>query len=209
MKTFIFVVENMKRLIYILLFLGIAITSTMPVEAQSRKQRVRGATAARWGVDSSGDSILYITIRTVPAFHKGRDLKNYQRMVRAVKKVYPLAVEAAKRMENLDEKLAELEKRKDKKAYTKAIEDALKEEITPMLWKMTRYEGKILLKLIDRETDHTVFNIIKDFRSGFTAGFYQMLARMFGNNLKLEYDPEGEDEMLEQIVLYYKAGLLD
>ena len=209
MKTFIFVVENMKRLIYILLFLGIAITSTMPVEAQSRKQRVRGATAARWGVDSSGDSILYITIRTVPAFHKGRDLKNYQRMVRAVKKVYPLAVEAAKRMENLDEKLAELEKRKDKKAYTKAIEDALKEEITPMLWKMTRYEGKILLKLIDRETDHTVFNIIKDFRSGFTAGFYQMLARMFSNNLKLEYDPEGEDEMLEQIVLYYKAGLLD
>ena len=199
----------MKRLIYILLFLGIAITSTMPVEAQSRKQRVRGATAARWGVDSSGDSILYITIRTVPAFHKGRDLKNYQRMVRAVKKVYPLAVEAAKRMENLDEKLTELEKRKDKKAYTKAIEDALKEEITPMLWKMTRYEGKILLKLIDRETDHTVFNIIKDFRSGFTAGFYQMLARMFGNNLKLEYDPEGEDEMLEQIVLYYKAGLLD
>lgn len=181
----------------------------MPIEAQSRKQRVRGATAARWGVDSSGDSILYITIRTVPAFHKGRDLKNYQRMVRAVKKVYPLAVEAAKRMENLDEKLAELEKRKDKKAYTKAIEDALKEEITPMLWKMTRYEGKILLKLIDRETDHTVFNIIKDFRSGFTAGFYQMLARMFGNNLKLEYDPEGEDEMLEQIVLYYKAGLLD
>lgn len=209
MKTFIFVVENMKRLIYILLFLGIAITSTMPVEAQSRKQRVRGATAARWGVDSSGDSILYITIRTVPAFHKGRDLKNYQRMVRAVKKVYPLAVEAAKRMENLDEKLAELEKRKDKKAYTKAIEDALKEEITPMLWKMTRYEGKILLKLIDRETDHTVFSIIKDFRSGFTAGFYQMLARMFGNNLKLEYDPGGEDEMLEQIVLYYKAGLLD
>ena len=112
-------------------------------------------------------------------------------------------------MENLDDKLADMERRKDRKSYTKAIEDALKEEISPMLWKMTRYEGKILLKLIDRETDHTVFGIIKDFRSGFTAGFYQMLARMFGNNLKLEYDPDGEDEMLEQIVLYYKAGLLD
>jgi hypothetical protein len=74
---------------------------------------------------------------------------------------------------------------------------------------MTRYEGKILLKLIDRETNHTVFAIIKDFRSGFTAGFYQMIAKMFGNNLKLEYDPTGEDEVLEQIVLYYKAGLLD
>lgn len=77
-----------------------------------------------------------------------------------------------------------------------------------MLWKMTRFEGMVLLKLIDRETDHTVFNIIKNIRSGFTASFYQMLARLFGNNLKLQYDPKGEDAMLEQIVLYYKAGLL-
>ena len=137
-----------------------------------------------------------------------RDLKEYERMVRAVKKVYPLAMEAARRMENLDEELAMYEKRRDRKAYTRTIEDALKEEISPMLWKMTRYEGKILLKLIDRETHHTVFRIIKDFRSGFTAGFYQMLAQLFGNNLKLEYDPDGEDAMLEQIVKYYKAGLL-
>lgn len=137
-----------------------------------------------------------------------RDLKEYERMVRAVKKVYPLATEAARRMENLDEELAMYEKRRDRKAYTRTIEDALKEEISPMLWKMTRYEGKILLKLIDRETHHTVFRIIKDFRSGFTAGFYQMLAQLFGNNLKLEYDPDGEDAMLEQIVKYYKAGLL-
>jgi hypothetical protein len=88
------------------------------------------------------------------------------------------------------------------------LEDALTKEITPMLWKMTRYEGKILLKLIDRETDSTVFGIIKELRSGFTAGFYQAMARLFGNNLKLEYDPTGEDRLLEQIVLYYKAGLL-
>jgi hypothetical protein len=199
----------MKRLVTITLLLIALFAATVPTNAQNRRQRVRGATSAQWRVDENGDSMLYITIRPVPAFYRTRDLKNYQRMVRAVKKVYPLALEAAKRMENLDKQLAELKKRKDKKAYTKAIEDALKEEISPMLWKMTRYEGKILLKLIDRETDHTVFNIIKDFRSGFTAGFYQMIARMFGNNLKLSYDPSGEDEMLEQIVLYYKAGLLD
>ena len=129
-------------------------------------------------------------------------------MIRAVKKVYPLALEAAMRMENLEEELAARERNKDKKAYTKAIEEALKEELTPMLWKMTRYEGKILLKLLDRETNYTAYNIIKDFRSGFTAGFYQMIAKLFGNNLKLEYDPTGEDRLLEQIVLYYKAGLL-
>lgn len=197
----------MKLRNIILLLLAMLLLDGGTLWAQ-RPQRVRGVRTARWGVDSRGDSVLYLQLVPVNIYHRKRDLKNYERMVCAVKKVYPLAVEAAKRMENLDERLAEFERRRDRKAYTKAIEDALKEEITPMLWKMTRYEGKILLKLIDRETNHTVFGIIKDFRSGFTAGFYQALAKLFGNNLKLEYDPDGEDEMLEQIVIYYKAGIL-
>ncbi len=192
---------------FILVLLFVVGSANEPISAQRYRQH-RGIRSIRRGVDATGDSILYITILDVNIFHRMRDLKEYERMVRAVKKVYPLAVEAAKRMENLDEELAKYDKRKDRKAYTRAIEDALKEEISPMLWKMTRYEGKILLKLVDRETHHTVFGIIKDFRSGFTAGFYQMLAQLFGNNLKLEYDPEGEDAMLEQIVKYYKAGLL-
>ncbi len=197
----------MKRLIHILLLALLLLASTSELSAQ-RYKRVRGARSIHWGVDNRGDSTLYVTLPEVRIYNRARDLKSYQRMVRAVKKVYPLALEAAKRMENLDEELAKYERRKDRKAYTKAIEDALKREITPMLWKMTRYEGKILLKLIDRETSHTVFGIIKDFRSGFTAGFYQAIAKLFGNDLKLEYDPEGEDEMLEYIVKYYKAGLL-
>ncbi len=196
------------RLRLLLISLILMIAAMPDAEAQARRQRVRGAQSARWEVDINGDSTLHITVMTVPIYKRNRDIRNYQRMVKAVKKVYPLAIEAAKRMENLDERLAEFERRKDQKGYTKTIEEALKEEITPMLWKMTRYEGVILLKLIDRETNHTAYNIVKDFRSGFTAGFYQMLARLFGNNLKLEYDPQGEDAMLEQIVLYYKAGLL-
>ena len=196
---------KLRNIIFLLLAMLLLDGGTLWAQ---RPQRVRGVRTARWGVDSRGDSVLYLQLVPVNIYHRKRDLKNYERMVRVVKKVYPLAVEAAKRMENLDERLAEFERRRDRKAYTKAIEDALKEEITPMLWKMTRYEGKILLKLIDRETNHTVFGIIKDFRSGFTAGFYQTLAKLFGNNLKLEYDPDGEDEMLEQIVIYYKAGIL-
>ena len=196
------------RLRLLLISLIFMIAAMPDAEAQARRQRVRGAQSARWEVDINGDSTLHITVMTVPIYKRNKDIRNYQRMVKAVKKVYPLAIEAARRMENLDERLAEFERRKDQKGYTKTIEEALKEEITPMLWKMTRYEGVILLKLIDRETNHTAYNIVKDFRSGFTAGFYQMLARLFGNNLKLEYDPQGEDAMLEQIVLYYKAGLL-
>ena len=79
---------------------------------------------------------------------------------------------------------------------------------TPVLKHMTVYEGRVLLKLIDRETKYTAFEIVKEFRGGFVAGFWQAMARLFGNNLKLEYDPDGSDMMLEQIVVYYEAGLL-
>ena len=198
----------MKRaMILLLLVVAMLSAATVDVAAQSRRQRVKGASAARWRREKSGDSVLYITLLPVRV-GGGIDLREHQRMVRAVKKVYPLAIDAAARLEKLDAELADLKLKKERKAYTKAMEEAIKEEITPVLWKMTRYEGKILLKLLDRETDHTAFNIIKDVRSGFTAGFYQALARLFGANLKLEYDPEGEDAILEQIVIYYNAGLL-
>ena len=198
----------MKRtLLLLVLVVVVLFASTIDTSAQGRRQRVHGASAARWGKERGGDSVLYITLLPV-RIGGGIDLKEHQRMVRAVKKVYPLALDAAQRLEALDSELEKLELKKDRKAYTKAVEDALKEEITPMLWKMTRYEGKILIKLIDRETDHTVFSIVKDIRSGFTAGFYQAIAKLFGANLKLEYDPNGEDAILEQIVIYYNAGLL-
>ena len=197
---------NLFRTIFLLLMLS----AILPTEssAQARRQRVYGAQSARWEVNAQGDSTLHITVMTVPIYKRNRDIKRYQRMVAAVKKVYPLALDAADRLEDLEERLAEFERRKDRKGYTSALEEALKEELTPVLWKMTRYEGVILLKLLDRETKNTAFNIVKNIRSGFTANFYQILARMFGNNLKLEYDPTGEDAMMEQIVLYYKAGLL-
>lgn len=196
------------RKIASILLLFIMLLVECDIASAQRWRPLRGVRTVRWQVDSRGDSLMCVELQEVRVFNRKRDLKNYQRMVRAVKKVYPLAQEAARRMKNLDEQLAQFDNKKDRKEYTEAIEEALKEELTPMLWKMTRYEGKILLKLIDRETNHTAFNIIKDIRSGFTATFYQMLAQMFGNNLKLEYDPLGEDEMLEYIVKQYRAGVL-
>ena len=127
----------------VILFLTLAVlfvanAATDSLSAQ-RYRHQRGVRSMRWGVDSQGDSILYISLLDVNVYHRMRDLKEYQRMVNAVKKVYPLAIEAARRMENLDQELERLGKRKDRKAYTRAIEDALKEEISPVLWKMTRY----------------------------------------------------------------------
>jgi hypothetical protein len=198
----------MKRYLLVVVLVVVALCAmTVDASAQRRRQRVYGASAARWTRDGNGDSVLNITILPVKV-RGGINLAEHERMVRAVKKVYPLALDAAVRLEELDKELEKLNLKRDRKAYTRAVEDALKEEITPVLWRMTRYEGKILIKLIDRETDHTVFSIVKDIRSGFTAGFYQAIAKLFGANLKLEYDPEGEDAILEQIVIYYNAGLL-
>ena len=198
----------MKRYLLGVMLVVVALCAmTVDASAQRRRQRVYGASAARWTRDGNGDSVLNITILPVKV-RGGINLAEHERMVRAVKKVYPLALDAAVRLEELDRELEKLDLKKDRKAYTRAVEDALKEEITPVLWKMTRYEGKILIKLIDRETDHTVFSRVKEIRSGFTAGFYQAIAKLFGANLKLEYDPEGEDAILEQIVIYYNAGLL-
>jgi hypothetical protein len=198
----------MKRYLLVVVLVVVALCAmTVDASAQRRRQRVYGASAARWTRDGNGDSVLNITILPVKV-RGGINLAEHERMVRAVKKVYPLALDAAVRLEELDKELEKLDLKRDRKAYTRAVEDALKEEITPVLWRMTRYEGKILIKLIDRETDHTVFSIVKDIRSGFTAGFYQAIAKLFGANLKLEYDPEGEDAILEQIVIYYNAGLL-
>lgn len=193
----------MKRVV-IILFLAVVVAA----ECTAQRTRVRGASRVEWVHTAGGDSVLHITSLPVYIFNRKADLRRYQKMVRAVKKVYPLAVEAARRMENLDDTLAGMDRRKDRRQYTRSIEKALKEELSPVLFKMTRYEGRILLKLLDRQTDHTAYRIIQEFRSGFTAGFWQMVAKLFGNNLKLRYDPEGEDAMLEQIVRYYEAGLL-
>ena len=94
------------------------------------------------------------------------------------------------------------------KEYIKQIYHEIKDEYTPVLKHMTRTQGKVLLKLIDRETEYTAYEVLKEFRGGFVAGFWQGVSRIFGQNLKSQYDKDNEDKMIEQIVIYYEAGLL-
>ena len=112
------------------------------------------------------------------------------------------------KMADMEEELLRLPDRKAQKAYIKQIYNEIKEEYTPVLKRMTRTQGKVLLKLIDRETDYTAYDILKEFRGGFVAGFWQGISRIFGQNLKSEYDKDGQDRVIEQIIVYYEAGLL-
>ncbi len=159
-------------------------------------------------VVENGDSIPMFYVLPVYVFSRPVDLRRYRRLVDAVKKVYPVAQIAKKRMAEMEEELCRLPTKKAQKAYIRQVYHEIKEEYTPVLKRMTRTQGRVLLKLIDRETEYTAYEVLKEFRGGFVAGFWQGVSRVFGQNLKSEYDREGEDRMIEQIVVYYEAGWL-
>lgn len=156
----------------------------------------------------NGDTIPMIHVLPVYVFSRPVDLRRYRRLVDAVKKVYPIARIAKERMARMEEDLCRLPTKKAQKEYIKQVYHEIKEEYTPVLKHMTRTQGRVLLKLIDRETEYTAYEVLKEFRGGFVAGFWQGVSRIFGQDLKSEYDKEGEDRMIEQIVVYYEAGWL-
>lgn len=190
----------MKRWLALLLLLFAALPA-------AQAQGGRGFWHQEWDVEK-GDSIPLVHILPVYVFSRPVDLRRYRRLVEAVKKVYPVAKIARARMEEMEEELRRLPTKKAQRAYIKQVYHQIKEEYTPVLKHMTRTQGRVLLKLIDRETEYTAYEVLREFRGGFVAGFWQGVSRIFGQNLKSQYDKEGEDRMIEQIVIYYEAGLL-
>ena len=172
-----------------------------------RRRRERAYWHSEWVVEN-GDSIPIFHITPIRKYARKPDMRRYARMVRAVKRVYPIAEEAKTLMASMEQELLALPNKKQQKLYIKGIEKRLVREYTPVIKKMTIYDGKVLLKLIDRQVDNTAFEIIKEFRGGFEAGMWQALAKIFGNNLKTDYDPEKDDQLLERIVTFYEKGLL-
>ena len=192
----------MTKRLYILLIL-----SLLSVSAMCQARRQRAFWHQEWTVEN-GDSIAVIHITPIRKYARKPDMRRYARLVRAVKRVYPIAEEAKVLMRTMESELLALPNKKQQKMYINGIEKRLIREYTPVLKKMTIYDGRVLLKLIDRQVDNTASDIIKEFRSGFEAGLWQALAKMFGNNLKTDYDPEKDDLLLEQIVRLYEKGLL-
>lgn len=133
--------------------------------------------------------------------------KAYILLVLRVKKAYPVAKQAGDRYRKVLDEIKGLDE-KARKARMKSLEDTLTAEYEPIIKKMSLNTGMILLKLIDRETGQSSYTLVKDLRGAFRAVFYQGLARMFGANLKAEYDPENdnEDKMIEEIIGKIERG---
>ena len=190
-----------SRVVILLLFLAMIVPSALS------QPRSRGFWRQEWVVEN-GDSIPHVHILPIRKYARKPDMRRYQRLIRHVKKCYPLAKQARVEMEKMERQLLAVTDKKEQEKLAKELQKQLIKQYTPVILKMTISEGKVLLKLIDRETEQTAFQIIKDFRGGFVAGFWQMFAKMFGNNLKLEYEPETTDKTLERIVAYYEMGWL-
>ena len=161
-----------------------------------------------------GDTVYYmlikeLVVRTPRKFKSAAEERQFWRLVAHVRKVYPYAKLAGVKLEQLNEKYLSISSEKDRKAYSKKVEEELLAEFEGELRKLTITQGRILMRLVDRETGHTTYEIVKDFRGSVTAIFWQGIARVFGSNLKTNFDPtKGEDKTIEQIIREIELGSL-
>lgn len=132
--------------------------------------------------------------------------KAHSKLVYHVKKVYPYARLAGIKLNEYEEILKAAESDKERRQIMKLAEEELKAEFEDDLKKLTFKQGLILIKLVDRETGNTSYKLVQELRGNFTAFFWQTFARLFGYNLKIRYDPLGEDKEIEDIVVMIENG---
>ncbi|EXZ70390.1 hypothetical protein M120_0069 [Bacteroides fragilis str. 3783N1-8] len=161
----------------------------------------------------NGDTIPAFQIPTIHIFKplKFRNRKEqmeYYKLVRNVKKVYPIAREINRTIIETYEYLQTLPNEKARQRHIKRVEKGLKEQYTPRMKKLSFAQGKLLIKLIDRQSHQSSYELVKAFMGPFKAGFYQTFAALFGASLKKQYDPEGEDKLTERVILLVESGQL-
>ena len=131
--------------------------------------------------------------------------KNYwadwTRLRNAVYVTYPYAIAASRIMNEVNVKLNGVTDKKKRKAIIKSREKELKKEFTDQLVKLSVYQGRVLMKLINRQTGNNCYEIISEYKGYFNAAFWQTIAFVFGSNLKQPYNPKGDDADMEKIVL--------
>jgi hypothetical protein len=132
----------------------------------------------------------------------------YERLVYNLRRVYPYAVIVRTKLEEVNSRLSALPDDKERRKYIRDVEKDVFRDYEGDMRQMTITQGRLLIKLIDRETQNTSYELIRDYRGRLSAAFWQGIARIFGSNLKDEYDPEGDDALIEKIVQEIEAGRL-
>lgn len=203
--TFVVIFDCVKKITFIIILSCLA-----PLCGWSQEP---AGNRSGWGYIVGKDTIIHREIKEIWVYPK-RDFKSpryerqYSRLIQRVKKVYPYAKTANQLLKKYEPVYLSLKTDREKRKLFKKVEDELLAQYKDDLKKMTISDGNVLIKLIDRETGRTSYTIIKEFRGGFTAMFWQGIARIFRNDLKDEYDPAGEDRLIEEIVTLVERGYL-
>ncbi len=161
----------------------------------------------------NGDTLPIIYLRELTifpprVFTSKREELRYTKLVRRIKKVLPYAKLAKVKLMIIEMELKKIPTEEGRKQYLKIAEKKLRQDFEDELKNLTISEGRLLIKLIDRETGKTSYELIKELKGSFTAFMYQQIARLFGENLKEQYDSQGEDKYIEEIVVRIENGEL-
>lgn len=194
----------MKKLVVLILILVI-------FWHQASCQQVGGQDVKALVID--GDTIPMIDLSEVHIYRKdintnSAEARKFDRLVQNVKRVYPYAKLAGIKFNEYSILLASIKSEKVKKAMMKKAQSELEVQFGNDLKTLTFSQGKILLKLVDRQTGNSSYELLQEFRGRFVAFFWQSFARIFGYNLKMVYDPLGEDKDIELIVLMIENGTI-
>ena len=167
-------------------------------------------------VDAQGDTVFMETLDPVWIFPKGRrmrdgDWRRYYKLVYNFNKVYPYALVGRKMMAQVDSTIAaDVSKRSERNRYINDVEKELFRLFEKDIRNMTINQGLVLMRLVDRECGMSAFSIIKTYENGLAANFWQLVARIFSQNLKTRYDPtKGEDAKIEELCKIWDSGQWD
>ena len=198
----------MKRLFFLILFLSFI---AVRLDAQEQTTTIKGYLVPVCVYE--GDTIPSMRMPTLYVykplkFKNKKKQQEYNRLVRNVKKTLPIAKEVNRAIIETYEFLQTLPDEKARQKHLSLVEKSVKEQYTPRMKKLTLSQGKLLIKLINRETSSSSYELVKAFLGPFKAGFYQAFAAIFGASLKKEYHPEDEDAMIERIIVLIENGQL-
>lgn len=204
---------GMKKVcvISLLMILELSVLSFM-CQAQRPPRKVTG-TPMYYEVDEKGDTMFFDNIDPIWVFPKGKRMKDGDwrkeyKLVFNFNKVYPYALVGRKMMAQVDSTIASDVSRKSQRTrYINDVERELFRIFEKDIRNMTISQGLVLMRLVDRECGMCAYDIVKTYESGFAAGFWQLVARLFSQNLKTRYDPEGQDKKIEELVKIWDSGL--
>ena len=210
----------MKVLKYIIITIASATLTALPISAQESGRKSDGNWQERvflqYYIQSQGDTVYVDELAPAFVFPKfsrkerrnSSDLRKYYKLVYNFNAVYPYTGVARNTVRRADSLMAGMN-RIQRERYVNKVQDQLLDDFKEVARNMTISQGQLLCRLVDREIGKSSYDIVKDYKSGLAARFWQGVAKAFHQDLKSKYDPEGEDRMTEYLIEKWDEGQFD